>query len=229
MYLAAPIVYCALRKFPSYRKLCTITGFIIAMASLIGASFANSVPGLLATQGVLYAIGGSLHYFPAYLYLDEWFVRRRGLAYGVFIAGAGAAGVAIPLTMGWILHNWGFRTALRVWVVVCILLTTPVFFVLKARLPDQHADRGPHKFEFRFLKSPAFWTLLAGNVAQSLGNFMPALYMPCKLPRECFQLLHGITSLTSSLQLLLSPKAGPPCPAPSPSPSAVPRLQLAPP
>ncbi|KAG7287167.1 hypothetical protein NEMBOFW57_006672 [Staphylotrichum longicolle] len=196
MYLAAPIVYCALRKFPRYRKLCSITGFIIAMASLIGASFADSVPGLLATQGALYAIGGSLHYFPAYLYLDEWFVRRRGLAYGVFIAGAGAAGVAIPLTMGWILHTWGFRTALRVWVVVCIVLTTPVFFVLKARLPDQHADRGPHKFEFRFLRSPAFWILLGGNVAQSLGNFMPALYMPSFAVAQGWSALSGTIAIS---------------------------------
>jgi nitrate/nitrite transporter NarK len=180
MYLVAPIVYCALRKFPRYRKPCTVVGFVISMASLIGASFANTVPGLLATQGVLYAVGGSIHYFPAFLYLDEWFVRRRGLAFGIFIAGGGAAGVVIPLTMAWILDTWGFRTALRVWVVVCVVLTTPVFFMVKARLPDQHADRGPHKFEFRFLKSAAFWILLAGNTAQSLGYFMPTLYMPCE-------------------------------------------------
>ncbi|KAJ4294916.1 hypothetical protein N0V88_005155 [Collariella sp. IMI 366227] len=169
MYLLAPIVYCTLRKFPSLRKACTIGGFIIAMISLLGASFANTVPQLLATQGVLYALGGSLHYFPAYLYLDEWFVRRRGLAYGVFIAGAGAAGIIVPLTMEWILHTWGFRTALRVWVVVSILLTTPVFFALKPRLPDQHADRGPNKLGYGFLKSSAFWVLLAGNVAQTFA------------------------------------------------------------
>ncbi len=114
MYLVAPIVYCALRKFPAYRKLCTIAGFIVSMASLLAASFANTVPGLLATQGVLYAIGGSIHYFPAFLYLDEWFVRRRGLAFGIFIAGGGAAGIVIPLSMTWILETWGFRTAARV-------------------------------------------------------------------------------------------------------------------
>ncbi|KAL2129627.1 hypothetical protein VTI74DRAFT_7508 [Chaetomium olivicolor] len=196
MYLVAPIVYCALRKFPSYRKTCTITGFIIAMASLLGASFANTVPQLLATQGVLYALGGSLHYFPAYLYLDEWFVRRRGLAYGVFIAGAGAAGIVIPLSMEWILHTWGFRTALRVWVAVCMLLTTPVFFVLKARLPDQHADRGPNKFEFSFLKSSAFWVLLSGNIAQSLGTFMPALYMPSFAVAQGWSALSGTIAVS---------------------------------
>lgn len=59
---------------------------------MILASFANTVGQLIVTQGVLFAIGGSLVYSPAFLYLDQWFVRKKGLAYGVMWAGAGASG-----------------------------------------------------------------------------------------------------------------------------------------
>lgn len=181
MYVTAPIVYSILKRYPQYRKTISVTGFVVVVASLIGASFANSFPALLATQGVLYALGGSLHYFPAYIYLDEWFVKRRGFAYGVFIAGGGAAGIVVPLLMEWILHTWGFRTALRVWAVVCIVITTPALFFLKTYPPRNHQDRAQqHRFDVRFLKSPAFWILSLGNVIQSLGYFMPLLYLPCE-------------------------------------------------
>ena len=180
MYFSAPLVYSLLRKFPRYRKLSSFVGFVILLASLIGASFANSVYQLLATQGVLYAIGGTLHYFPAFLYLDEWFVRRKGLAYGILCGGGGAAGVVIPLVMEWILSRWGFRTALRTWSVAVVLLTTPAVMLLKPRLPDQHAHTGPQKVELGFLRSPAFWVLQSGNIISSLGYFMPTLYLPCK-------------------------------------------------
>ncbi|KAH8883101.1 MFS monocarboxylate transporter [Thozetella sp. PMI_491] len=178
MYFSAPIVYTLLRKFPKFRKPSAAIGFVVLLASLIGASFANSVTQLLLTQGVLYGIGGTFHYFPAFLYLDEWFIQRKGLAYGVLNGGGGAAGVVIPLLMQWILSNWGFRTALRTWVVITIVLTTPAVMWLKPRLPDQHAHQGPQKVELGFFKSRAFWILQTGNIISSLGYFMPSLYMP---------------------------------------------------
>lgn len=179
MYCTAPLVYGVLRRFPSYRKACSVTGYIVLLASVICASFANTALQLLATQGVLYALGGSLHYFPAFLYLDEWFVQRKGLAYGVFIAGAGASGIVTPFAMEWILNTWGFRTALRTWAVISFILTVPALFLMKARIPDQHAHRRHSKLELEFFKSPALWILLLGNVIQSLGYFIPTFYMPC--------------------------------------------------
>lgn len=180
MYFAAPVVYFVLRKFPRHRKTCSIVGFVIELSGLIGASFATTVPQLLGTQGILYAVGGSLHYFPAFLYLDEWFIQRKGIAYGVVWAGTGVGGVVIPLTMEWVLSTWGFRTALRAWAVICVILTMPALMLMKGRLPDQHADMGPQKVELRFLKSPAFLMLQLGNVIQGLGHFLPMLYIPCK-------------------------------------------------
>jgi hypothetical protein len=32
---------------------------------------------------VVYALGGGFAYTPAILFLDEWFIRRKGLAFGI--------------------------------------------------------------------------------------------------------------------------------------------------
>ncbi len=70
----------------------SIAGLALTVASLLGASFANTVPQLIGTQGVLYAIGGVLFYSPVIVYMDEWFITRKGLAYGVMWAGSGVGG-----------------------------------------------------------------------------------------------------------------------------------------
>lgn len=44
------------------------------MVSLLAASFASTALRLVATQGVLRALGGSLLYSPVTIWLDEWFV-----------------------------------------------------------------------------------------------------------------------------------------------------------
>ncbi|PNS14156.1 hypothetical protein CAC42_6669 [Sphaceloma murrayae] len=178
MYFGAPIVYTILRAYPWLRKPSCILGFVVLEVGLVSASFADTLPQLLATQGILYAIGGSMHYFPAFLYLDEWFFARKGLAYGTVWAGAGCAGVALPLTLEWILSTYSFRTALRAWALVSLILTTPAIFFLKGRLPVQHASTGPQRVETGFLKSRAFWILQGGNIVQGLGYFLPTLYMP---------------------------------------------------
>ena len=55
-------------------------------AGLIAASFANNVNHLILTQGMIYAIGGSIIYNPTCLFMDEWFIQRKGFAYGVLWA-----------------------------------------------------------------------------------------------------------------------------------------------
>lgn len=47
------------------------------------SSFATSTQGLIFSQGVGYAIGAGLAYAPTIVFMDEWFVRRKGFAYGV--------------------------------------------------------------------------------------------------------------------------------------------------
>jgi hypothetical protein len=95
-------------------------GGVLIVVAMLAASCCNTVGGLLATQGVLYAMGGLFLYFPALVFLDEWFVSRKGLAYGVMWAGSGSAGVVVPFLLQWLLDDYGFRTALRVWAVVLV-------------------------------------------------------------------------------------------------------------
>lgn len=89
MYLVAPITLHALESWPAIRRLSSIIGLIVAVTALVASSFAKKVWQLILTQGVLYAIGGSMLYSPTMFYLDEWFVKRKGLAFGIMWAGVG--------------------------------------------------------------------------------------------------------------------------------------------
>ena len=89
MYLFAPISLHALEAWPSVHRLSSVVGLIIIVSALIASSFSTRVWHLILTQGVLYAIGGSLLYSPTMFYLDEWFVKRKGLAFGIMWAGVG--------------------------------------------------------------------------------------------------------------------------------------------
>ena len=76
-------MFAFLQIWPRLRPYAPPFGLAILAISLTASSFANTVTQLLLTQGVLYAIGGLFLYCPTLLYLDEWFIRRKGLAYGI--------------------------------------------------------------------------------------------------------------------------------------------------
>jgi MFS family permease len=180
MYLAAPFLYVIIHRYRTYRKMICLGGFVIMLASLVGASFAVTVSQLLVTQGLLFAVGGATLYFPVFNYVDEWFVEKRGIAYGALIAGDGAGGVVIPFAMEWILNHWGYQAALRTWAIVCLLLVSPALVFLKDYPVDQTAEHTSKKIDVKFLKTRAFWILMSGNMLQSLGYFVPSYYLPCE-------------------------------------------------
>lgn len=65
MFIASPVVAMLCQRFPRKRRLANYVGLAVLTGALVAASFTNTTGALLATQGVLFAIGGLTMYFPA--------------------------------------------------------------------------------------------------------------------------------------------------------------------
>jgi hypothetical protein len=83
MYLGAPLCFAALQAWPVLRRISSPIGLAILIIALVLSSFSTTVWHLILTQGCLYGAGGIFLYAPIIVFVDEWFIRRKGLAYGV--------------------------------------------------------------------------------------------------------------------------------------------------
>lgn len=196
MYLGSPFVCYALQAWPSVRRSVSVIGLVVITTAMIASSFSTKVWHLIATQGVLYAVGGSMLYMPAIFYLDEWFIKRKGLAFGLMWAGTGTSGIIVPFVMTWGLDKYGFRTMLRSWAIVLVVLAGPLLYFVKPRLPLSQST-APRKMSFEFLTTRTFWLLQTGNILEGLGFFIPGIYLPSYAESI------GLSSLSGSLVLAL--------------------------
>ncbi|KAB5515445.1 MFS monocarboxylate transporter [Coniochaeta sp. 2T2.1] len=177
MYLTGPLTMSFLRLYPRVGRWSPIAGLLVMCLGLAMSSFSTTVTHLIVTQGVFYAVGGSVAYSPCIVYMDEWFVRRKGLAYGIMWSGTGLAGVVLPLLLQSLLDKYGFETTLRLWAVVVFVLTAPLAYYIKPRLPVSAAThRRP--FDLGFVFTRTFLVHEAANVVEAFGFFLPGIYLP---------------------------------------------------
>ncbi|KAH8879903.1 MFS general substrate transporter [Thozetella sp. PMI_491] len=197
MYLSAPLNMALLKLFPRQGRWTPMIGLTIMCLSIGLSSLSNTVPQLIVTQGILFAIGGCTTYSPCIIYLDEWFVRRKGLAYGIMWSGTGLAGVVLPLFLEYLLERFGFRITLQIWSGVLFASTAPLVYFIKPRLPVSAAThRKP--VNLRFLLSPTFVLYQLANVVEATGFFLPGIYLP-SFARSVL----GAGSVPSALTVLL--------------------------
>ena len=98
MYLGSPVTFVALMRWPKLRRLCTVVGFLVLVLALLLSSFAQEVWQLVLLQGVLYGVGGAMAYCPCILFMDDWFVQRKGLAFGImWVSRLGPDGLHRPV------------------------------------------------------------------------------------------------------------------------------------
>lgn len=83
LYIGMPFVFSILKAFPRLRPWCNLGGLLVMCLSMAMASFATKVEHLIATQGVLFALGGIFAWTPVLFYISQWFVRKLAFAYGV--------------------------------------------------------------------------------------------------------------------------------------------------
>lgn len=94
--------------------------------------------GLLA-NGVTFGLS-----LPAQVAIANWFVRRRGLALGIYNAGFGLGGATVPVLV-WIIATWGWRTGAIVCGIIAWSIGVPLALMLRHR-PEQYGlqpDGGP--------------------------------------------------------------------------------------
>ncbi|KAF8861309.1 MFS general substrate transporter [Acephala macrosclerotiorum] len=176
-YLGAPVSAMVTKRFPKYHRLQIWIGWPICIGGLVAGSFVTTVPGLIATQGVMYGFGFITLTYPIIAMVDEWWVQRKGMALGLIASASGASGAIMPFIISALLNKYGYKTTLRAIAVTMAILTGPLIPFLKGRLPpSEHSTMA--KTNWSFLRQPLFWVFGVSTLIQGLGFFFPALYLP---------------------------------------------------
>jgi hypothetical protein len=150
----------------------------ICILGLVAGSFASDLGTLILTQGVAYGFGFLIFYYPILSMVNEYWVTRRGMAYGLLCGASGLSGTVMPFVIQALLTRYGYRTTLRAVAVALTLLTGPLIPLLKGRLPSSPGQVATHRWNWTFFCSPLFWIYSVSNILQGFGYFFPALYLP---------------------------------------------------
>lgn len=192
-YLGAPIIMPFIQRYQRWQRQmiwvgCTYVQALrhkslinvsgpICIAGLVLGSFASTLEVLILTQGVAYGVGFLIFYYPILSMVNEYWITRRGMAYGILCGASGVSGSIMPFVLHALLEKYGYRTTLRAMAVALTLLTGPLLPLLKSRLsPSQRATT--RKINWTFLRYPLFWIYSISNLLQGFGYFFPSLYLP---------------------------------------------------
>lgn len=177
LYLGSPFIGMLCKMYPRQARWLTLVGLTIASLGLAMSAFCTSVPQLIVTQGVVFGLGGCISYCPTTMYIDEWFVRRKGLAYGVVWSAAGFGGAVFPLVLEGLLQRVGFARTTQVCAAIIFAVAAPLSFFIKPRLPHSSSVRRK-PVDQKFATSKVFLLYQLVNVVEASGYFLPSIYLP---------------------------------------------------
>ncbi|KAI1205872.1 MFS general substrate transporter [Annulohypoxylon truncatum] len=175
--LGAPFSAMLTKRFPKYQQHLIWIGWPVTIGGLVAASFSTSVGGLIGTQGVMYGVGFVILSYPIINMINEWWVARKGMAFGLISASSGVTGAFLPFLIEYLLNKYGWRTTLRISAVALAMLTGPLVPLFKPRLPPSESAVLA-KTNWAFLKRPLFWIYALAILIQGLGFYFPSVFLP---------------------------------------------------
>ncbi|KAI0889592.1 major facilitator superfamily domain-containing protein [Annulohypoxylon maeteangense] len=165
------------KRFPKYQRHQIWIGWPFCICGLVVASFSRTVGGLIGTQGVMYGFGFVVLTYPIINMINEWWVARKGMAFGLISASSGVTGAFLPFVMEYLLNRYGWRTTLRIYAVALAALTAPLVPLFKPRLPASESA-ALAKTDWAFLKRPLFWIYALAILVQGIGFYFPSVFLP---------------------------------------------------
>ena len=180
MYLSMPFLFALFTKrWARKRQTAALCGAALACLSFLISSFSTNVWHLVATQGVLAALGCALVYSPMTLSLGEWFnTSNRAVAYGVVLSSKNIVGSVCPFVFRALLDRYGFRVALRTWVAILAGTSVLAIYLIPTHRTSLLAGgQRSRKIPWSFLKHRTFHIYGIAVMLQSSGYGIPQTYL----------------------------------------------------
>lgn len=115
-------------------KTTILIGTFIQFIGYLLASFAVNIWQLYLTQGVIIGLSFSLVFNPGTIVVPQWFFKKRALANGIVVAGAGLGGIIFSLSVNKLVSVTGNQKwALRYLALGTSFLTTIAAAMLQVR------------------------------------------------------------------------------------------------
>ncbi|GKT51092.1 monocarboxylate transporter 12 [Colletotrichum spaethianum] len=133
------------------------------------------------TQGVMYGLSSGLLFAPCLSFVNEWFLKRRGLANGIFFGAPNVAASGLSPIFSILLKRFGPRKTLIGWAIfIAVIISLGILCVRSRRSSNAQAEEAIRKpsSTLRVLKRPVFWLFVFSMAMQSLANNLPANYLP---------------------------------------------------
>lgn len=180
MYLSMPFLFALFtRHWARWRQHAACCGTVIACLSFFLSSYSTTVWHLLATQGILSALGCALIYSPITLSLGEWYTTsNRALAYGIVLSCKNVVGTSCPFLIRGLIDAYGHKTTLRVWSA----LVGGLSFIGILMIPTHPSKLSIHQSRARripwnFLRHRSIYFYCIAIIFQSSGYGIPQTYL----------------------------------------------------
>lgn len=195
-YFGFPLVTSLYRTHPQHGLSILWTGWSFCIAGLLVASFATHVWHLVLTEGVLLGAGWALCYTPFLAFTNQWFIRRRGMVYGIMFGTAGLVSLFLPFLLEAMLRRGGFRATMRSYAGLVVVVTGPTNLLIRPRVrevrervPEQTLDEksvcnpdcSPQRIQDAMrplLRNKTFVATTLAVFLQGLVFFLPRFYLP---------------------------------------------------
>ena len=167
-----------------------IGGLLLIAAGLVAASQATALWQVYAGYGLGVGVGIGLSYVPSVAAVQRWFVRRRGTASGIAVAGIGVGTlVGAPLAHA-LIHTVGWR---QTWLVMAALTAVgaAISGLLVRPAPERYGltpDGDPPPpgggstvpaglALGEAVRTGPFWAIYVGALLMSFGLFAPFVHL----------------------------------------------------
>ena len=164
-------------------------GMLLIAGGLLASSFAQSLWQVYLSYGVAVGVGVGFSYVPSVGVLQRWFVRRRGLASGLAVAGIGAGTLVAPPFTRFLVEMLGWRETFQVLAGMTLVVGLGAAWMLypspaaRGAYPDGDGTSVGEEASLsgmsvrQALATRPFWLLFSASAITSLGMFVPFVHL----------------------------------------------------
>lgn len=152
-------------------RVIVFVGIVLASSGYLLASCATQLWHLYLTQGLLFGWGGGMVFFATISLPSQYFEKKRGLATGLAVSGAGIGGLVWAPVTNWLIRMVGIRWCQRVVGLVILMTLLSILPFIRPWVPvssglETTGGRGWKRvFEWKLFKIRGFlWLVMAALI-----------------------------------------------------------------